>query len=40
MFIAIDGALRVMSIASQLGHYLLHVATHHAADQRSAIECR
>lgn len=40
MFIAIDGALRVMSIAPQLGHYLLHVATHHAADQRAAIECR
>lgn len=37
MFIEeIDDAPRVMSIASQLGHYLLHVATHHAADQRTA----
>lgn len=41
MFIEeIDDAPRVMSIASQLGHYLLHVATHHAADQRATNECR
>lgn len=31
MFIEIDDAPRVMSIASQLGHYLLHVAIHHIA---------
>lgn len=31
MFIEIDDAPRVMSIASHLGHYLLHVATHHLA---------
>lgn len=41
MFIEeIDDAPRVMSIASQLGHYPLHVATHHAANQRAANECR
>lgn len=31
MFIEIDDAPRVMSIASSLGHYLLHVAIHHIA---------
>lgn len=31
MFIEIEDAPRVMSIDSQLGHYLLHVAIHHIA---------
>lgn len=41
MFIEeIDDAPRMMSIASQLGHYFLHVAIHHAADQRATNQCR